>query len=210
MRVPDTDVVWPFGEVGVNVTETVQVPPLPASVPTQFWLGLNSLPLAVMPLIHNATVLEFSHRQRDGHADLNFPERYLLRPDSQRSSNSLPLDGYRLGSVAARVRHGEVALRAPSAVGVKVTSTMELPPAGTARPCSCRDPARQSRRDLSHRGEVAIVIDEEDFFGLEIVTGLAVLVAPGIPNTSLPKSSVLGVTTSADVAANTPVGITSR
>jgi len=59
------------------------------------------------------------------------------------------------------------------------------------------------------REKLAIVIDAEDFFGLEIVTGLAVLVAPETPNTSFPRFRVLGVTTSAEVFANAPAGIAS-
>ena len=58
-RLPDTEIpLAVFPEVGVNVTETMHVPPLPASVVTQFWLALNPLPLVAMPLIDNATELE--------------------------------------------------------------------------------------------------------------------------------------------------------
>jgi hypothetical protein len=104
----------------------------------------------------------------------------------------------------------KVALRAPSLDGVKVTSILQLLPGAMAEPLQLLGSwTAKSPLSFPPNEKPAIVIDAKDFFGLEIVTGWAMLVAPETPNTSFPRFRVLGVTTSAELFANTPAGIAS-
>ena len=104
----------------------------------------------------------------------------------------------------------KVAFRAPSAVGVKVTSTLQLLPGATAEPLQLLGSwTAKSPLSFPPSEKLAIVIAAEDFSGLEIVTGRGLLVAPETANTTFPKFKVLGVTTNAEGFANTRAGITS-
>lgn len=57
VRVPVTVVPLSFALTGLNVIETSQLPPLPASVPRQFWLALYMVPVVAIWLISIATLV---------------------------------------------------------------------------------------------------------------------------------------------------------